>query len=77
MPDPAETEADLIRRLLDEIDRENAARVDYEPVMPRERAERAIRALLWLYGTRNGSTASVYAAVALSEALEGFLLGRK
>ena len=76
MSNRAETESDLIRRLLDEIDRENAARLEYEPVMPREQAERAMRALLWLYGTRNGSAASVYGSVALSEALEGMLVGR-
>lgn len=76
MPDRAETEADLIRRLLDDIDRENSARIDYEPVIPRERIERAMSALLRLYGTRNGSAASIYASVALSEALEGMLVGR-
>jgi hypothetical protein len=68
---------DLVEMLLDLIDRQSAARPDYEPVMPRATAERAMHALLRLYATRNGSAASIYAAEALTEALEGYLLRAK
>ena len=67
---------DLVEMLLDPIDRQSAARPGYEPVMPRATAGRTVHALLRLYATRNGSAASIYAAEALTNALEGYLLGR-
>ena len=70
------TEKQLIAQLLDRIDAESAERPDFEGLMTRAQAEKLIDAVLWMYGVRAGSTSSVYAAVALGEAVEPFLLRR-
>jgi hypothetical protein len=58
---------ELIAQLLDESDRENGLRQEFESCMPRAKAELAIRQVLALYGCRNGSAASIYAALSLEE----------
>jgi hypothetical protein len=59
-----------IDALLDAIERSNAQRVDYEPAVPRDTIREVLGAVAWLYGARNGSAASVYAADALQRAVK-------
>ena len=60
----------LAAALLDAVEAENRERDRWQPAIPRENAEAILNALLWLYGARSGSTASVYAADALDKAVE-------
>ena len=63
------TTASTVEELLSAIDAESAKREDFSPSLNRDRAAKAIEAILWSYSARQGSTASVYAAVSLWEAL--------
>jgi len=56
--------------LLDMIEAENRGREGWQPAIPRENAAAILDALLWLYGARGGSTASIYAADALGKAVD-------
>ena len=56
--------------LLDTIEAENQWRDGWTPAISRERAAAILDALVWLYGARSGSTASIYAADALGKAAE-------
>ncbi|MBL0916417.1 MAG: hypothetical protein IBJ13_13175 [Sphingopyxis sp.] len=60
----------LAAALLDAVEAENRERDGWQPAIPRENAEAILNALLWLYGARAGSTASVYAADALGKAVD-------
>ncbi len=59
----------LIARLLDLSDAESATRPGFAPAIPREQAARLIEDALALYECRQGSSASIYAAVRLSDRL--------
>jgi len=56
--------------LLDAVEAENRGRDGWRPAIARENAEAILNALLWLYGARSGSTASIYAADALDKAVD-------
>lgn len=56
--------------LLDTIEDENRWRSGWTPAIPRECAAAILDALVWLYGARSGSAASIYAADALGKAAE-------
>ena len=56
--------------LLDAIEVENGPRESWTPAIPRENAAAILDALVWLYGARAGSTASIYAADALGKAVD-------
>lgn len=56
--------------LLDAIEADNRDREGWRPAIPRERAAAILDALVWLYGARSGSAASIYAADALGKAAE-------
>lgn len=58
-----------IDALLDAIEADGARREAFTPAISREGAREVIAALAWLYGARAGSAASIYAAVALAEAV--------
>lgn len=60
----------LAAALLDAVEAENGERDGWRPAIARENAEAILNALLWLYGARDGSTASIYAADALDKAVE-------
>lgn len=60
----------LAAALLDAVEAENRERDGWRPAIPRENAEAILNALLWLYGARAGSTASIYAADALGKAVD-------
>lgn len=59
----------LIDALLDLSERQGAPRPDFRPVFPREKAYEIIDRALDLYECREGSAASIYAAVALNDAI--------
>jgi hypothetical protein len=61
--------AEAATALLDAIEGENRSRDDWRPAISRDRAAAIVDALAWLYGARQGSTASVYAADALEKAV--------
>lgn len=61
----------LAAALLDAVEAENKAREDWQPAIPRQNAAAILDALLWLYGARAGSAASIYAADALDKAVAG------
>lgn len=60
----------LAAALLDAVEAENRERDGWRPAIAREKAEAILNGLLWLYGARAGSTASVYAADALDQAVD-------
>lgn len=60
----------LVARLLDEAAAANARRPGtFESALPREAAERAIEAILWMHGCRSSETAAAYAYDAVMKAL--------
>jgi hypothetical protein len=67
---PEDKIGEAITALLDLIDEDNKGRPDFEPSVPREHIHAAIDALAWLYGTRQGSSASIYASLAVTKAIE-------
>lgn len=56
--------------LLDAIEADNRDRDGWRPAIPRGSAAAILDALVWLYGARSGSAASIYAADALGKAAE-------
>lgn len=61
--------ATLAAALLDAVEIENRERDGWQPAISRDNAAAILDALLWLYGARAGSTASIYAADALDKAV--------
>jgi hypothetical protein len=59
----------LAAALLDAVETENRERDGWQPAIPRDNAVAILDALLWLYGARAGSTASIYAVDALDKAV--------
>jgi hypothetical protein len=60
----------LAAALLDAVEAENGERDRWRPAIARENAEAILNGLLWLYGARAGSSASIYAADALDKAVD-------
>ncbi|MBE1528094.1 hypothetical protein GGC65_002550 [Sphingopyxis sp. OAS728] len=56
--------------LLDAIEIDNRDRDGWAPAISRDSAAAILDALVWLYGARSGSAASIYAADALGKAAE-------
>ncbi|WP_428684546.1 hypothetical protein [Sphingopyxis sp.] len=61
--------ATLAAALLNAVEIENRERDGWQPAIPRDNAAAILDALLWLYGARAGSTASISAADALDKAV--------
>ncbi|MEG3180200.1 hypothetical protein [Sphingomonas sp. LT1P40] len=57
-----------IEALLDAIEADNKDRIEYEPAVTRAATRDVLGAIAWLYGARNGSAASIYAADSLQNA---------
>jgi len=57
--------------LLDAIEADNANREGWVSAIARLKARQILDAASWLYHARQGSAASVYAAVALREQVDG------
>lgn len=60
----------LAAALLDAVEAENGERDRWRPAFARENAQTILNGLLWLYGARAGSAASIYAADALDKAVD-------
>ncbi|KTE05649.1 hypothetical protein [Sphingopyxis sp. H115] len=56
--------------LLDAIEADNRDREGWKPAISRDSAAAIVDALVWLYGARSGSAASIYAADALGKAID-------
>lgn len=56
--------------LLDAIEADNRGREGWKPAISRDDAAAIVDALVWLYGARSGSAASIYAADALGKAVD-------
>lgn len=56
--------------LLDAVDNDHRDRDGWTPAISRESAAAILDALVWLYGARSGSTASIHAADALGKAVD-------
>ncbi|SEH16730.1 hypothetical protein SAMN05428974_1851 [Sphingopyxis sp. YR583] len=56
--------------LLDAIEAGNRDREGWTPAISRDSAAAILDTLVWLYGARSGSAASIYAADALGKAVD-------
>ena len=61
---------DAVQQLLTAIEADHARRGPFTPAISREQARAILDAAVWLYGARAGAAASIYAAVALREAVD-------